>query len=90
MPQPTAGRIVNYRLTSQDVMSIGDEAQIQRKSARVVSGEIVPAMVLAVRGTVESQWVNLALYLDGSLGLWFLPGAVEGDRPGQWSWPERT
>jgi hypothetical protein len=86
-----------YRLTSQDAMSIQDQAQIERKSVRVEAGSLVPAVVVRVRvgltfsiDAAPRPLVNLSLLLDGTLNSWWCPSVAEGDRPGEWSWPTRV
>lgn len=90
------GRIVQYRVTAQDVMSMGDAQsdRIGQRRAQVrlpAAGEYVPAMVVATRPSTDAQVasVNLRLFLDGLLE-WHVARVELGYRPGQWRYPPRV
>lgn len=90
---PTIGRIVHYRLTSNDAQVItrirrtaNPEGALEYSIGNPVSeGYIYPAMVVAAFG---SDAVNLKVFLDGSDDYWAC-SRNEGAEPGCWFWPPR-
>jgi hypothetical protein len=95
MPQATIGRIVHYRLSEQDVQLIDEQHPMTGADGRrnprnpVAVGQICPAMV--VRIFDPGPYVNLQVFLDGGAGAeYWATSRVEGDEPGQWSWPPRV
>ena len=98
---PTLGRTVLYKLSSGDAEAINrrraDRQAYQREQPREAigyvahvgnraeEGQIFPAVVVR---TFDPS-VNLQVSLDGNDAYW-APSRVEGDEPGQWSWPRRV
>lgn len=82
MSAPTIGRIVQYRLTEQDVDQIvAARMRGEGKGNTVHEGSVYPAMVVAVFGGVLA---NLQVFLDGDHTHW-AGSRYEGDEPGRWS-----
>ena len=72
MSTPTIGRIVHYH--------------VPRDSAPLGGGnhaDVAPAVIVAVW---SATCVNLKVLTDGPADVW-KTSIVEGDQPGQWSWP---
>lgn len=97
---PTIGRIVHYRLSSQDVGQI-TRRRVKRASDiawpegaqahvgnEVYEGDFYPMMIVRVFGSTEESAVNGQVFLDGSDILW-VTSRTAGDQPGQFCWPER-
>ncbi len=99
--KPSIGRIVHYRLSRFDAISINkrrNDARSDRSASKaesgvivhvgnkVVAGEIVPMMITKAG---PETLVNGQVTLDGNDSLWVLT-AVEGAEEGNWSWPERV
>jgi hypothetical protein len=84
---PTAGRIVLYKLTDTDAQVIRSrraESGVPANEAR--AGDVYPAVVVRVWG---GMCVNLRVLLDGLDDFW-ATSRVDGDAEGQWSWPPRV
>ena len=93
---PTVGRIVYYKLSTQDAEEINkrrsDYAQNDKSvwpmgaqahvGNHVEAGEIVPMIVVAVW---ENELVNGHVFLDGSDTLW-VTSRPKGEEPGNWDW----
>ncbi len=97
--KPTVGRIVNYKLTKEDVEYI----KIKRKHSRGLfksiselfdkaehadgneneEGQIVPMIIVAVW---SESCVNGQVFLDGNDTLWKTSASLGGG-VGSWSWP---
>lgn len=92
-PRPTVGRIVHYQLSDGDVALIDRHGidrmgRTDRNAAR--AGQVYPAMVVAVFDPSTGS-ANLKVFLDGGAGAeYWATSRVEGDEPGQWSWPPRV
>ena len=100
---PTIGRIVHYRLSANDVLSINSSrssgsaveeisgAQM-RHGNPVSEGDTVPLAIVRVWPDEYGPGipgVNGQALLDGTDSLW-VTSAAEGTGPGQWSWPPRA
>lgn len=93
---PTVGRIVYYKLSEQDALSINkrrkDFQEDPKKEIgtgeqyhvgnRVEVGQIVAAIVVAVW---SPTLLNLKCMLDGNDDLW-VTGAQQGDQDRNWDW----
>jgi|SRR5437899_13094227 len=92
--QVTVGRIVQYRLSADDLLRI---TQMRGKSPDHGGnphdvGQVVPLVVVVVWPNEHGpnyDGVNGQAFLDGNDTLW-VTSAKEGTEPGQWSWPERV
>ncbi len=98
----SVGRIVHYRLTSEDAEAINRRREHAKANLekmreekpgfqahignRVSRGEIVP---LQVTNVWEGNRVNGQATLDGNDSLW-VTSADQGVLNGQWFWPERV
>lgn len=99
--QPSVGRIVHYKIGDGDLALIDSHAPQHRKGTRldgvefdiyqrnsVHAGQVYPALVVAVFDP-STTTVNLMVQLDG-YGQYWATSRVEGDQPGNWSWPARV
>jgi hypothetical protein len=97
-PAPTVGRLIHYRLSTQDVADINRRRRrsaaapknewgyIAPRGNPVSTGQIVPAVVTATYGGTT---INANVLLDGTDTLW-VTSRPHGDEAGQWCWPERV
>jgi hypothetical protein len=85
--QPTIGRIVHYRLSSDDVARVRALPTVHINP--VNTGDTYPAVVVRVFETATNGEANLQVLLDGQAQLW-VTSAKPGDGPGTWSWPPRV
>lgn len=101
--KPTVGRIVQYRLRSDQAFMINkrrnDFAQFRRSEGYqdtgsmahfgnpATEGEVVPLLIVKV--FTPGGAVNGQAFLDGNDTLW-VTSVSEGIGPGTWSWPERV
>jgi hypothetical protein len=97
--KPTVGRIVLYTLSRADADAINSRRGTDAPHARalgepgwqahvgnkVYEGESYPLMVTRVWG---GGYLNGQVLLDGNDTFW-ATSRIEGDEPGQWSWPKR-
>jgi hypothetical protein len=98
-PGPGIGRIVLYRLGTDDAEEInkrrseafqapahawGSQSHVGNQ---VAAGQQYPAVV--VRKFSDGDTVNLQVLLDGADSHWATLRAL-GDEDGQWSWPVRS
>lgn len=99
---PSIGRIVHYRLSSQDATAINS----RRKDARekmpwhhaiksgaqvhigneVKEGDVFPMIITRVWGPSETSAVNGQVFLDGNDLFWVTSTSV-GERNGSFAWP---
>lgn len=102
--QPSIGRLVHYKLSSDDAERInrrrvaephepgwpaGAQAHVGNG---VAAGEVVPLVIVRVWPSEYGDGkpgVNGQALLDGNDQLW-ITSAAEGDGPGQWCWPPRV
>lgn len=63
----------------------GRTGHVEHTGNQVSEGDIYPALVVRTFGGTT---VNLHVLLDGNDTYW-ATSRVEGDNPGQWSWPVR-
>lgn len=96
-PAPTVGRLIHYRLSTQDVADVNRRRRrsaaapanewgyIAPRGNPVSTGQVVPAVVTAVFG----EKVNANVLLDGTDTLW-VTSREQGSEAGQWCWPERV
>lgn len=85
----TVGRIVHYRLTSDDIQFAQKQVLFGLAS---VEGEIVPLIVVHVSPDAFGDGVTAIdgqAFLNGSTVLW-IRHRREGTRPGEWSWPPKV
>jgi len=87
MQKPSLGRIVFYKLTEHDARWIDQHVPSAGRNP-VSKGQAYPAQVTAVFDP-SSTTANLVVQLDG-VGQYWVTSRVEGDEPGQWSWPPRV
>jgi len=88
--QITIGRIVHYRLSSEDAENINrwrSTTQLTLKDAHMgniaQAGDVLPMLVVRVWGGGS---VNGQVFLDGNDSLW-VTSVGEGDGMRNWSWP---
>lgn len=87
---PTIGRIVHYKLSEQDVLSINDQRLAHRSAGNVPrKGDVYPAMIVRTWGEQIGASVQLQVYLDGSDTYW-ATSRTEGKAEGQYVWPPRV
>lgn len=90
--KPTKGRIINYRLSGDDVKEIDVKRRVTNQHGNPVSaGDTVPAIITAVFENEfgpEVYGLNLKLFLDGEDTHW-VTSRKEGSETGEWSWPAR-
>jgi hypothetical protein len=83
---PTIGRIVHYRISEADLLTI----QRYRDAGAFINpysiGEIVPMLIVKVWSDTT---VNGKAILDGQADLW-VSSRTMGEQPNQWCWPERV
>lgn len=85
--KPSLGRIVHYRLSSDDVMRIESNRQDGKGSGNSVrAGETVPMMITVVW---SETCVNGQLFLDGNDSHW-VTSASYGAADRQWQWPPQV
>lgn len=102
--QPTIGRIVHYKLSQNDTISINrrrvyyvgnpmpenwPEGAQAHVGHQAEIGQVVPLIVVVVWPNADGFNVNGQAFLDGNDTLW-VSGAKEGLGPGQWPWPQRS
>lgn len=75
VPKPSIGRIVIYKVSSEDKTGVGHN-----------NAEAVPAVIVRVW---SDTCVNLHVLTDGPNTLWKTSVSL-GDGPSQWSWPPRV
>jgi hypothetical protein len=80
LPVGAVGDPVLYRITSQDVMHFGDEAQRTSKRLHIVAGDCAAGVVVAQN---SDSTCNLLLFLNGTLGPRLVTHKPIGDRPGE-------
>ena len=93
---PSVGRIVHYRLAEQDVDAINQcrTATVGSDGVHVhygnppAAGDVYPAMVVRMFHPSVTT-ANLQVFLDGNDTCW-ATSRMEGEKPGQWQWPERV
>jgi hypothetical protein len=84
--QPSIGRIVRYKLSDDDALSININRQESQSLGNVAwPGDVYPAMVVRTWDTS----VQLQVFLDGPDTYW-ATSVLEGDGERQWSWPPRV
>ncbi len=87
---PTIGRIVHYRLNSNDVEQIKFDRQAPgRRGNEVREGDTFPMMITQVWGNTETSAVNGQVMLDGNDIHW-ATSVCAGEGPRTFSWPTRT
>lgn len=96
---PTIGRIVHYRLTSNDVDDIHRRrdgksrnwGDVHQGAQAHVGGGVAEGGVVAMIITHPDNGgaINGQCILDGNDSLW-VTGVEEGTDPGTWSWPPRS
>jgi hypothetical protein len=87
---PTIGRIVHYKLSEQDALSINDKRIKDQTSGNVAyKGDVYPAMIVRTWGKQAGVSVQLQVYLDGPDTYW-ATSRLEGDAEGQYIWPPRV
>ena len=85
--KPSIGCIVLYTLGKYDAETIQSRrAEAGTVGNTVREGDVFPAVV--VRTWVGGS-INAQVLLDGPDSFWAC-SRDEGDRPGTWSWPQRT
>lgn len=101
-PEPTVGRIVQYRLTEHDAEAINRRRKDFHESRsadqqtgfighvgnRAMTGDVFPAVIVRVWNE-STVTCNLQVLLDGTDTYWATSRA-EGSEDGRWSWPERV
>lgn len=99
-PQPAApappplipGRIVHYKLSLRDVMTIQEQRFANPYTGDGTApkeGDVLPMIVVSVpRADIHPHLVNGQVILDGNDALW-VRAAREGKAVGEWSWPRR-
>jgi hypothetical protein len=75
---PTVGRIVHVRLSSECASQIGGNAR---------AGDIAPAIVVAAWPGLK---VNVRILGDGPGAPLWSTSLAYGDGPGEWQWPARV
>ncbi len=103
MPRPSIGRIVHYRLTTDNVNAINRRREDAKNNlekmrtekpgfqAHVGSEVEVDDLVSMTITQVWGKYINLVsgqATLDGNDSLW-ITDTTKGKEPGQWEWPER-
>lgn len=97
--KPSAGRIVRYMLSEEDAAAItrrrSDAINFGAKDNHtgylvhagnpVTAGDQFP---LLITGVWEDGSINGQVFLDGTDTLW-VTSRHEGERGGEWRWPER-
>jgi hypothetical protein len=89
----TIGRIVHYKLTSQDVQAIQQqreqlrEAGFEAQGDQLAKSDIYPAMVVKVFGPEKA---SLQVHLPGTLSLFWVPQAELGADEGEYLWPTQS
>lgn len=87
---PTIGRIVRYRLRSQDVAQINDRRESCNGPGNAVNmGDAFPMVIVAVWGNSPDSYVNGQVLLDGPDTHWATSVRAGTDAPGTFSWPVR-
>lgn len=96
----TIGRIVLYRLSANDALTItrnraldpcGPAVEALRMGNTVKEGDIFPLLVTKTWQDADdkTQSVNGQVMLDGNDTKW-VTSVHEGTEPGEWSWPPRV
>ena len=92
LPIPTAGRIVMYCVSQNDIDRI-----MERRAASnglfngnpIQEGDTFPFLITeAWSGESPNKAVNGQLFLDGNDNYW-LSSRLRGEGPGTWAWPKR-
>lgn len=86
---PTAGRIVIYRLRTQDVAEIerkrkGSDGQVRGNAVHIE--QAFPMMIVTTHGATPESYVNGKVMLDGDDTYW-ATSVMVGEGPGTFSWP---
>ncbi|MFE7398860.1 hypothetical protein [Streptomyces sp. NPDC057557] len=85
-PLPPVGSTVTYTLSTQDLISIAEQAQAADSPyPEFVEGEPYPAIV-TTHGTGTQLTLRVLLVEDATITMWALL-RPEGDGPGTWSRP---
>jgi hypothetical protein len=100
-PSPSVGRIVHYKLTTDDAVAIngrriqgaghsenwpeGAQAHVGNPAFQ---GQVFTAIVVS-QLTSDLSVMNVQVPLDGNDSCW-VTSIHEGDDNGQWSWPPRV
>lgn len=86
---PTAGRIVLYRLSEDDVKAIMKHRQDgtgRHRGNKPNVGDEYPMMIIRPWSDQPGSCVNGQVFLDGNDNLWVTSVSV-GEGPRTWSWP---
>jgi hypothetical protein len=87
---PTIGRIVHYKLSGADVLSVNDKRLKDQTSGNAArKGDVFPALIVRTWGEQEGASVQLQVFLDGPDTYW-ATSRTEGDGEGQYIWPPRV
>jgi hypothetical protein len=90
MQKPSVGRIVQYRLSKNDVARIdavrGSVGTAHKVGNAPDIGDVVPLIIVRVWGESPDSHVNGQAFLDGNDTLWVTSVKV-GDEPGSFAWP---
>lgn len=94
---PSAGRIVQYKLTQANASQVNRRRPRQRDDASVpihagnqaYEGDIYPMLIVRAWGNEPTSAVNGQVFLDGDDTLW-VTSVTMGDDLGQFFWPVRT
>ena len=86
----TVGRIVHYRLSTQDVEQIDERrnAAVGQRGTGAVPGDVYPAIVVRTFG--DTLAVNLRVFLDGPDTHWVTSRGYSVETDGCWFWPPRV